>query len=77
MYGANCPAYLSGSLNMRFTCSTFTGFTLLLRYASLLFPRALWNCEKQYMQPNEQLLYVSKVMGMLQSAISFVHRGLP
>lgn len=60
---------------MRFTCSTFTGRTLLLRYASFVFPRALWNWLKQYMQPNEQLLYVSKVMGMLQSAISLLHLG--
>lgn len=77
MYVANCPAYRSGSVNIFFTCSTFTGFTLLLRYASFALPSALWNCEKQYIQPKEQLLYVSKVIGIEQSAISFVHLGLP
>jgi hypothetical protein len=29
------------------------------------------------MQPNEQLLYVSNVIGIEQSATSLLHRGLP
>jgi hypothetical protein len=38
---------------------------------------ARWNCEKQYRQPKEQLLYVSKVIGIEQSAISLLQRGEP